>query len=98
MRCDEEDVTVSDEGLEKLVEYATRVSLRYAMQLITVSALVAARRNKDDEVNEDDIRLARDLFLDQARSEEYLARMKHNLYIGTPEEEENGEEEEEEKE
>jgi RuvB-like protein 2 len=82
MRCAEEDVTVSDEALEYLKRIGSERSLRYAMQLITISYLVAHRRNKDDEVQKGDVYKALRLFLDTKRSEEALKRVEaESLYI-----------------
>jgi RuvB-like protein 2 len=74
MRCAEEDVTMSTEGLQKLREIARLKSLRYAMQLITISSLIAARRNKDDEVGAGDVARGMQLFMDTARSQDKVQR------------------------
>jgi RuvB-like protein 2 len=44
IRCDEEDVEVSEDALELLTKIGTDTSLRYAIQMITTSALVCAKR------------------------------------------------------
>jgi RuvB-like protein 2 len=84
MRCAEEDVTVSEEALEYLTRIAMERSLRYSMQLITISYLVAHRRDKDDEVQKRDVSKALRLFLDTKRSEEALKRSEQqSVYIET---------------
>jgi RuvB-like protein 2 len=84
MRCAEEDVTVSEEALQYLTRTAKRKSLRYAMQLITISYLIANRRNKDDEVQQEDVHRALMLFLDTQRSSDALRHEKHeSVYITT---------------
>jgi RuvB-like protein 2 len=82
MRCAEEDVTVSDNALKLLMKFAKERSLRYAMQLITISSLIANKRSKDDEVQRDDVQKAFMLFLDTGRSSEALARnTRESVYI-----------------
>ena len=94
MRCEEEDVTLTDEAMDKLVLHASLKSLRYAMQLITVSSVIAARRDRDDEVTEQDVDKAANLFIDKQRSAEYLDKMKKGaIYITDGDEEEEEEEE-----
>merc|ERR1719231_138572 len=44
IRCEEEDVEMVEEARELLTEIGLETSLRYAIQLITTSALVAAKR------------------------------------------------------
>lgn len=44
IRCEEEDVEMSDEALTLLTSIASRTSLRYAIQLITTANLVSRRR------------------------------------------------------
>ena len=75
-RCQEEDVTMSDDALDALTEQAKLRSLRYAMQLITTSSLIAGRRQDyDDEVTPDDVIKAQNLFIDKERSAEYLDKI-----------------------
>lgn len=75
-RCEEEDVTMSDEALDVLTEQAKARSLRYAMQLITTSSLIAGRRpDYEDEVIADDVIKAQNLFIDKERSKEYLEQL-----------------------
>jgi RuvB-like protein 2 len=81
MRCQEEDVIIGDDAMEKLREIAKKKSLRYAMQLITMSALIASKRGGNEDVIEDDIGKALRLFIDTGRSEEFLRRQATSLYV-----------------
>lgn len=54
-----------------LTEIGTQTTLRYAIQLITTSSLLATKR-KASEVDITDIRRAYSMFLDVKRSSEYL--------------------------
>lgn len=44
IRCEEEDVEMSEDAKELLTKIGVETTLRYAIQLITTSALVAAKR------------------------------------------------------
>jgi RuvB-like protein 2 len=71
IRCSEEDVDMSEEALSILTKIASNSSLRYAIQLIITSNLVAMKR-KSAQVMTEDIKRVYSLFLDEARSEEFL--------------------------
>jgi RuvB-like protein 2 len=78
IRCQEEDVEMTEEAKELLTEIGMKTSLRYAIQLITTSSLVAKKR-KSQEVDVEDIRkVARcltkvySMFVDVKRSTQYL--------------------------
>ena len=71
IRCDEEDVELTVDAKALLSHLAGETSLRYAMQMITVSSLVAKRR-KADKVDVADIQRVYDLFVDVKRSQQYL--------------------------
>lgn len=43
-RCEEEDVEMTEEALEFLTSLGKDTTLRYAIQLITTSSLIAAKR------------------------------------------------------
>ena len=70
-RCEEEDVELSEDALEFLTEIGVYTTLRYAIQLITTSSLLASKR-KAGEVDLQDIRRAYTMFLDLKRSSDYL--------------------------
>lgn len=78
MRCTEEDVQMSDEALKLLTKIADKRSLRYAMQLIATSSLVANRRHSE-EVQPQDITKVLKLFIDKKVSQEYLAQQEAKL-------------------
>jgi len=71
IRSQEEDVTLADLALESLTKIGSETSLRYAIQLITASNLVA-RRRKSTKVEIPDVRKVYSLFLDERRSVQYL--------------------------
>lgn len=71
IRSQEEDVTLADLALESLTKIGSETSLRYAIQLITASNLVA-RRRKSTKVEIPDVRKVYGLFLDERRSVQYL--------------------------
>ena len=73
IRCEEEDVEMDDEALEGLSALGMKTSLRYVLQLITTSSLVAAKR-KSSVVQLKDIRQVYQLFCDLQRSTEYLKK------------------------
>jgi RuvB-like protein 2 len=60
IRCEEEDVEMTDDAKELLTQIGLDTSLRYAIQLITTASLVAAKR-KSQEVDTEDIRKVKNL-------------------------------------
>ena len=66
IRCEEEDVEMTDDALAVLSRIGMETSLRYAIQLITTAALVA-RKRKATEVAIDDVKRVYSLFLDESR-------------------------------
>ncbi|MBW0478992.1 hypothetical protein O181_018707 [Austropuccinia psidii MF-1] len=83
IRCEEEDVILTPTALDILTRIASESSLRYGIQLITTSSLVAKRR-KNKEVDVPDIKKCYTLFLDEKRSVSYLKESKNaaNEFIG----------------
>ncbi|XP_054719656.1 ruvB-like 2 [Uloborus diversus] len=71
IRCEEEDVMMSNDALIVLTKIGTESSLRYAIQLITAANLVALKR-KATEVSIEDVRRVYSLFFDEIRSSRYL--------------------------
>ncbi|CAG8563524.1 4983_t:CDS:10, partial [Cetraspora pellucida] len=71
IRCEEEDVTMTDEARDVLTKIGVETSLRYAIHLIATSHLVAKRR-KATTVDANDIKRVYKLFLDEKRSVNYL--------------------------
>ena len=79
IRCEEEDVEMSEEAKELLVQIAVDTSLRYAIQLITTSNIVALKR-KAAQVDLEDLRRVFSLFADVKRSIQYLNEQQQ-LYL-----------------
>lgn len=71
IRCEEEDVEMSDDALSILTRIGQESSLRYAIQLITTASLVC-RKRKGTEVSIDDVKRVYSLFLDESRSTQFL--------------------------
>lgn len=71
IRCEEEDVDMSDDALLVLTRIGMETSLRYAIQLITTAYLVCKKR-KGTEVSIPDIKRVYSLFLDETRSAQFL--------------------------
>lgn len=67
LRSSEESLNVASEAMEKLTEFGVKISLRYAIQLITTSNLIA-RKRKRSVVEVSDVERAYNLFLDESRS------------------------------
>mgnify|MGYP000716488290 CR=1 FL=1 len=70
-RCEEEDVEMTEDALEFLTKIGVDTTLRYAIQLITTSSLLASKR-KSGEVDLQDLRRAYSMFMDLKRSSDYL--------------------------
>ncbi|KAF6715320.1 RuvB-like 2 [Oryzias melastigma] len=71
IRCEEEDVELSEEAHAVLTRIGMETSLRYAIQLISTAGLVC-RKRKGTEVQVEDIKRVYSLFLDEARSSQYM--------------------------
>lgn len=71
IRCEEEDVEMSDDALTVLTRIGKETSLRYAIQLITTASHVC-RKRKGVEVSVEDIKRVYSLFLDESRSTQFL--------------------------
>ncbi|ORX58271.1 RuvB-like 2 [Hesseltinella vesiculosa] len=67
IRCQEEDVEMTDEAKDLLTRIGVETSLRYAIHLITAANLVA-RKRKATAVDVQDIKRVYMLFLDEKRS------------------------------
>ncbi len=70
-RSEEEDVEISDDALNVLTKIGKETSLRYSIQLITLSSIIS-RNRKAREVNIDDVKRVYEVFLDEARSSDNL--------------------------
>ena len=71
IRCEEEDVEMEDDALDLLTRIAMEASMRYAIQMITTSSLVASKR-KAGSVEIQDIKRVYGLFVDLKRSTQFL--------------------------
>ena len=71
IRCEEEDVDIADDALELLTSIGGECSLRYAIHMISVAALVSTKR-KGMEVEVEDVKRVYDLFVDVKRSAQFL--------------------------
>eukprot|EP00128_Syssomonas_multiformis_P001646 Colp12_sorted_trinity150504_noHs@23598 len=71
IRCEEEDVEMAKDALELLTKIGMETSLRYAIQMITIASLCAAKR-KGTEVIIEDIKRVYSLFVDVKRSTQFL--------------------------
>ncbi len=71
IRCQEEDVEITEKALKLLTKIGQKTSLRYSVNLITTSNLVAIRR-KSAEVDVEDVRRVYELFVDVKRSSQFL--------------------------
>jgi RuvB-like protein 2 len=84
VRCEEEDVEMDEQAIQLLAALGKKTSLRYALQLITTSRLVAAKR-KSAMVQMQDIKKCYSLFFDQKRSTEYLTEHEKDFLFGETE-------------
>jgi RuvB-like protein 2 len=71
IRAEEEDVEMSKDAMDLLTKISMETSLRYAIQMITVSALCCVQR-KGSEVGIEDIKRVYGLFVDVKRSTQFL--------------------------
>eukprot|EP00560_Eucampia_antarctica_P008530 CAMPEP_0197824636 /NCGR_PEP_ID=MMETSP1437-20131217/1858_1 /TAXON_ID=49252 ORGANISM="Eucampia antarctica, Strain CCMP1452" /NCGR_SAMPLE_ID=MMETSP1437 /ASSEMBLY_ACC=CAM_ASM_001096 /LENGTH=517 /DNA_ID=CAMNT_0043424341 /DNA_START=16 /DNA_END=1569 /DNA_ORIENTATION=+ len=71
VRCEEEDVEMSDDALELLTRIGVETSLRYAIHMI-IAASLAADKRKSAEVEIEDIKRVYTLFADVKRSTQFL--------------------------
>ena len=81
IRCVEEDVEMTEEAIELLTSIGVETSLRYAIQLITTSSLVAIKR-KSQEVDVKDVRRVYSMFMDVKRSSQYLMEHQGEYLFG----------------
>merc|ERR1712230_10236 len=71
IRCQEEDVEMTEGAMKLLTKIGKECSLRYSIHLITTANLVAQKR-KSAEVDVPDIRKVYSLFVDVKRSTQFL--------------------------
>lgn len=92
IRCEEEDVEMERDALDLLTKIGVETSLRYAIQMITVSSLCCQKR-KGGEVSIDDIKRVYSLFVDVKRSTQFLMEyQKDFMFSEIPDEDEDEDE------
>eukprot|EP01039_Chlorochromonas_danica_P009252 gene9252-10215_t len=94
IRCEEEDVEMSKDALELLTKIGMETSLRYAIQMITISSLCCLKR-KGTEVDIEDIKRAYTLFVDLKRSTQFLMEYQKDFMFSTMNDSEDEDEDEE---
>lgn len=72
LRCEEEDVEMTEAALALLTRIAKETSLRYSIYLITSSAMISTKR-RATEVDVEDIKRCYALFADVKRSTQFLS-------------------------
>ena len=87
IRCEEEDVEMTDDAKELLTKIGHETSLRYAIHLITAAALVC-RRRKGSEVEIEDISKVYSLFVDVTRSTQFVMEYQELFMFNEIEDEE----------
>mmetsp|Transcript_2380 Transcript_2380/g.2466 ORF Transcript_2380/g.2466 Transcript_2380/m.2466 type:complete len:487 (-) Transcript_2380:44-1504(-) len=97
IRCEEEDVEMTKEALDLLTKIGVETSLRYAIQIITISSL-CCRKRKGSVVDIEDIKRVYSLFVDVKRSTQFLMEYQKDFMFNTFNDGEEDEEEEEESE
>merc|ERR1712159_658772 len=97
IRCEEEDVEMTNDALSLLTRIGQDTTLRYAIHMITTAALVCAKR-QGTEVGIEDIKKVYTLFMDLKRSvkmlEDYHQDFMFNESGGNMEEEDDDDAEE----
>ena len=71
IRCEEEDVDMTEEALELLTTIAGQTTLRYAMNMI-ITASLAAKKRRANTVGIEDVKKVYSLFMDVGRSTKTL--------------------------
>ncbi|KAI0354726.1 TIP49-domain-containing protein [Trametes cingulata] len=78
IRCEEEDVTLSESALKILTGLAADTTLRYVLNLISCAQMLA-RKRKAEVVEDEDIRRAYVYFFDEKRSVQWIKEQQHRL-------------------
>ena len=79
LRCEEEDVTLSNSALQILTGLASDTTLRYVLNLISCAQMLAKKR-KSETVEDVDIRRAYTYFFDEKRSVQWI-KEQHNRLV-----------------
>lgn len=67
LRTRTEGLAITEAALDKITDHGVTISLRYALQLLTPSSILA-RANGRKEIDVDDVAECEDLFIDARRS------------------------------
>ncbi|KAI0326760.1 TIP49-domain-containing protein [Cubamyces sp. BRFM 1775] len=78
IRCEEEDVTLTESALDILTRLAADTTLRYVLNLISCAQMLA-RKRKAEAVEDTDIRRAYSYFFDEKRSVQWIKEQQHRL-------------------
>eukprot|EP00794_Sanderia_malayensis_P018202 gene18202-20020_t len=89
IRCEEEDVEISDDAIAVLTKIGQETSLRYSIQLITAANL-CCRKRKGTEVDVEDIKRVYSLFFDEGRSTQFLKEYQQDFMFNEDVVEESG--------
>jgi RuvB-like protein 2 len=82
IRCEEEDVEMTDEAMKLLTKISQETSLRYAMHMIMAASLVSTKR-RASEVDVDDIKKVYSLFVDVKRSTQFLMEYQNGFMFNS---------------
>merc|ERR1719488_12639 len=94
IRCEEEDVEMSDDAKDLLTRIAMETSLRYAIHMIMAASLVCEKR-KGAEVEVDDIKKVYSLFVDVKRSTQFLMEYQQEFMFNEIDDDESDEDDDE---
>lgn len=78
IRCQEEDVQLTADAANVLTSMAMQTTLRYALNLIACSRVIA-RKRKAEQVDVEDLRRAYSYFMDEKRSVQWLKEQQGSL-------------------
>ena len=68
LRAKLEGITIAEPALDKVAEHGSKVSLRYALQLLTPASILARVNGRPNGIEAADVAECEDLFLDAKRS------------------------------
>lgn len=74
LRARTEGLQLSEGALDKVTDHGTKVSLRYALQLLTPASILAKVNGRPNGIEEADIAECEDLFIDARRSADIVSQ------------------------
>ncbi|KKK22801.1 AAA family ATPase Pontin, partial [Aspergillus ochraceoroseus] len=74
LRAKTEGLSITDPALDKVAEHGSKVSLRYALQLLTPASILARVNGRPGGIEEADVAECEDLFLDAKRSAQIVSK------------------------